>query len=425
MAEYDVQSLSDAERAALIVAPGDELLFTLGRLRLTQRVPQRLRDSGQETADWYGDAASSLARIGDRDPVKTDIPSVGLVRITGQLRTKTIDELIAEDAASPALSDNGGFPGVPAPLVDLEETIEQALAFADAAKSENTHRAYAADWRIFRTWCAGRGLDSLPADPRTVALFLADEASRRAVSTLRRRLAAIGHAHTQEGHEPPQALDTGTLRDVVAGIARTKGSKPRKALPLMPADIRAIVDALPDDLRGKRDKALILTGYCGNFRRSEVAGILLQDVEIERRGMRITLPFSKGDQLGDGITKAIPRGRVHGYCPVAALEDWLEAAGIAKDAVFRTFGPGRGERPLTAPVTGGTVDRIVKRSAAKAGISGDISAHSLRRGWMTAVAPRERPLAMARHAGHKDIKTSMGYIEDALAFEDHVGDGLL
>jgi integrase len=418
--EIDLLGLTPEEKETLTVTAGDELLLTLGRVRLSQRVPEGLRMTDSKATDWYGDAVPNVGRIGDVIDTKT--PAIGTILVTGLLPPRGLPTAPADPPDKPKDAETQAFP---APIDDLEATIEQALAFAAAAKSDNTYRAYAADWRIFGNWCARRGLDHLPASPETVALFLADEAGRRAVPTLRRRLAAIGHYHKQEGETPPLALDTGTLKDVIAGISRTKGRKQKKATPLMPSDIRAMVDQTGDDLRGRRDKTLILVGFCGNFRRSEIVGITVPDVLFEPGGMRITLPFSKGDQEGEGVTKAIPRSDVHSYCPVAALEDWLEAAGIEKGPVFRTFGRGRGLTPLPSPICSDMVDRIVKRLAAAAGVEGNISAHSLRRGWMTSVAPAERPIAMAKHAGHKDISTSMGYIEDATAYDKHIGKGLL
>ncbi len=165
----------------------------------------------------------------------------------------------------------------------MTEARRQAEQFIAQSKSANTLRAYRSDWRHFETWCRQHGAVSLPATVEAVASYLSDLAATSRVSTLQRRVAAISVAHKMAGHESPTS--SAAVRALLAGIRRSLGTKPGAKKPALTDDIRAMLDCLPDSLLGVRDRALLLLGFAGAFRRSELVGLDVQDLEaaeIER-----------------------------------------------------------------------------------------------------------------------------------------------
>ena len=312
---------------------------------------------------------------------------------------------------------------------------DAARAFAERAKSENTKRAYRADWRCFRAWCAERGLDALPADVGTVALYVADRAAPSdgspslKVSTLERRLSAISQAHRISGLPSPASTREEPLHSVWAGLVRVKGRAKSKVAPALTPDVVAMVEALPTlTLAGgshqlttaaKRDRALLLVGFAGALRRSELAALDVRDLAFGSDGMRVRLRRSKADQEGVGATLGLHYGDRPLSCPVRAMQDWLRHHAITEGAVFR--GVDRhgniGDRPL-AP---GSVARIVKRAASRAGFDpAAYSGHSLRAGFATQAAragAHER--AIMKHTRHKSEKVLREYIRDGQLFDEN------
>lgn len=200
-------------------------------------------------------------------------------------------------------------------------------------------RAYAADWRDFTTWCSSAGLDPLPAAATTVALYLTSLAGVLKASTLQRRLSSISQAHQVAG------LDTPTRNPMVAlvwaGIRRTHGTAQDGKSPTLIEDLRAMVAAMAPR-RGQawrlldlRDRALLLLGFAGAFRRSELVSLDVDDLEFSRAGVAVRLRRSKTDQEGQGRRIGIPRGQQAATCPVAALQTYLKRAGIEEGPIFR------------------------------------------------------------------------------------------
>ena len=226
----------------------------------------------------------------------------------------------------------------------VHEDSERARAFALQATAENTKRAYQADWADFCTWCDERGLPALPAGPETVTLYVASRAEvgpegmggrptpGLRVSTLERRLSAINQAHRQTGNEAPASRRDEPLHSVWAGITRTKGVAPEKVAPALPDDLWHMVEALPRDADGewtlaaKRDRALLLLGFAGALRRSELAAVDVAHVQFTADGLRLFLPHSKADQEGRGATLGVHYGQSPQTCPVRSLRSWLQAA---------------------------------------------------------------------------------------------------
>ena len=201
------------------------------------------------------------------------------------------------------------------PAGELSE-LQAATTYAQADKAQATRRAYRSDFEIFEAWCAERGLSSLPASPDVTAAFLAWEAGQGIKpSTIGRRVAAIRYAHKLRGLSLP--TDDERVRATVRGIRRTHGAAPVKKAPATAEKVLRMVAAIPAGLNGLRDRALLLIGFAGALRRSELVALNCKDIEETAEGLRVTIRHSKTDQEGNGATIAIPRGSF--ACPVVAV----------------------------------------------------------------------------------------------------------
>ena len=303
------------------------------------------------------------------------------------------------------------------PLVELET----AKDFAAAEKAEATRRAYRSDFDSFRRYCEARNVSALPAAPEAVAAYLASEASRGIKpSSIGRRVAAIRYAHKLAGCDT-LPTDSEAVRAVVRGIRRSVGAARARKAPIMAETVRAMAEATPNTLRGARDRAILLLGFAGAFRRSELVALNVSDLEETEDGFRVTIRKSKTDQEGQGQTIAIIRGSA--ACPVRAVKGWLAAAGITEGAIFRSV-PGEvaAERLAAAGVA-----NIVKSYARRLGLNvADFSAHSLRSGFLTSAARRGASVFKMRDVSrHKSMDVLQGYVRDAELFHDHAGAGLL
>ena len=303
-------------------------------------------------------------------------------------------------------------------LVPLATLGEQARAYAEEGHAATTRRAYGADWRAFVAWCDERGLAARPAASTTLALYLTDQAEVLKTSTLQRRLAAIAQAHRLKGHASP--TEDAAFRAVWRGIRRAKGTAQVGKAALLTNDVRALVLVL--DLEkpiGVRDRALLLLGFAGAFRRSELVALDVGDVQTTRDGLVVTIRRSKTDQLGEGAKIGIPRGRHAGTCPVRALAAWLERAGIAAGPIFR--GVDRHGRILPGRLTDRAVALIVQRTAASAGLDpAQFAGHSLRAGLATSAAmagAEERDIM--RQTRHTSVAVARRYIRDGSLFRNN------
>lgn len=199
--------------------------------------------------------------------------------------------------------------------------------FVRDSVAENTRIAYASDLRHFESW-GGR----VPASAETVASYLADHADNLSVATLVRCMASLSKAHKARGLSNPTASEL--VGATMRGIKRTRGGAQREAKPLLRDDLLAVLDAMGNGLKDIRDRALLLIGFAGALRRSELVGLDVADVEHVRQGIVLLLRRSKTDQLGEGRRIGIPFGRTR-WCPVAALDAWIAASGISEGAIFR------------------------------------------------------------------------------------------
>jgi integrase len=316
-----------------------------------------------------------------------------------------------------------------APIATLDadaldpDEIAAALRFAAAARSANTRLAYAADWAHFVTWCAERGASPLPCPPGLMAGYLAAlAASGLRASTIGRRAAGVAHVHRMNGHTPPTASEA--VRAVLRGIRHSLGTAPSSKAPATHDVIARMIAACPTtSLIGLRDRAMIVLGFAGAFRRSELLALEVADLVEVPDGLRVAIRRSKTDQEGAGQEVAIPRG--YRLRPVETLQAWLAAAAISAGPVFRPVGKG-GRIGTTALGDDGFV-RALKRRAAACGLDpAEFSGHSLRAGFLTSAAESGADaLKMAEVSRHRSMDTLRGYVRRGNLFKSHAGAGFL
>jgi site-specific recombinase XerD len=307
---------------------------------------------------------------------------------------------------------------VPAELVP---ELKRAAELAREEKTEATRRAYRSDLQIFEAWCRSRGVSALPAAPETVAAFLAYGVENDArPSTLGRRVAAVRYAHKLAGHSSP--TDDERVKATMRGIRRSLGTAPRKKAPATAERIVAMALVAGNDIKGLRDRALLLIGFAGAFRRSELVALNLEDLEESELGFKVTIRHSKTDQERAGQVIAIMRGSV--ACPVAALKTWLEVAGIDGGPIFRSVKKGGA---LMGRLPAQSVADIVKTYAERVGLDPALFAgHSMRSGFLTSAAKRGASIfKMMDQSRHRSVETLRGYVRDAEIFKEHAGTGLL
>ena len=303
---------------------------------------------------------------------------------------------------------------------DLVESVRDGLKDALSAA---TQRAYQADWRAFREWCGQRGVGFHPAHPATVAAYLRHlEGAGRRVSTISRALASISEGHKAAGTDSPRS--SMVVRKTLQAIRRRLGVAPAQKAPLLAEQLRTMVLGLRSDLQGLRDRALLLVGFAGAFRRSELVALNLADVAFRDEGLRIILRRSKTDQEGEGRQVGIPYGSMAKACPVRALKAWLEAAKIDQGPVFRAVQRGAvGQRRASDKA----VARAVKRAARRAGLDPAVFAgHSLRAGLATSAAKAGKSeRAIMKQTGHRSVAMVRRYIREAELFQENAAAGLL
>jgi len=306
---------------------------------------------------------------------------------------------------------------VPAASTALEAAVDAAKDYASAAKAKATLRAYGADWRHFVIWCESVHSKPLPAHPGQVAAYLGALAAGGArATTIARRAAAIRHVHCSLGHDNPAAHPG--VKATLQGIRRSLGTAPRKKAALTADLVARLVRKIPQDLAGLRDRALILIGFAAALRRSELVALDVADIARHAKGIVITVRRSKTDQVGAGAVKAVPYGAK--LKAVAALDAWLAASGIAEGALFRGV---RGTSVKQIRLSDKQVARIVKSRSTKIGLDpAQFAGHSLRSGFITSASDAGAELAaIAKHAGHAKIDTTLGYVQVADAFRGHAG----
>jgi integrase len=307
----------------------------------------------------------------------------------------------------------------------LEDLIEKTRAYIHAAKAPATLRAYRTDFEDFTRFCQEHNLAHLPATPATVALYITDRAATLRSATITRRLTSITKAHQAAGfEESPTSSHHFVVSETLKGIRRSIGTAQEGNAPLLTNDIRRIVAACPETLSGLRDRALVLVGFAGAFRRSELAAMNFADLSFTKDGLVIDLRRSKTDQEAAGRKVGIPFGKDETTCPVRALRRWLAESGITAGAVFR--GVNRHGKISRRGLHKDCVGWIVKRAASRASLKPEpLGGHSLRAGCVTQAAMNgvsERDIM--RQTGHKSAEMLARYIRIGEIFTRNAAAGL-
>jgi integrase len=305
--------------------------------------------------------------------------------------------------------------------------LERIGAAVEAARSQGTRRTYNSAWRSWEKWCAERKVEPLPADPVMLAAHLAERhGDGVSTSRLTVTVSAIRARHLDAGLDDPTAIRGVIL--TMAGLRRVDAGEtaPRQAHPLSTEQVRRMVDGLDrSTLAGKRDAAIILLGFAAALRRSEIAALRVADLSWKSEGVVVRIRKSKRDQDGAGAHVGVVRG--HGSTdPVAALHDWVNAAGLDRgDPVFVRLRRG-GRLDTGRPLTGEAVNLIVQRAARRAGLADlPISAHSLRAGHATVAAEAGVPVdRLARTGRWADHRTLAAYVRPASSLQDSTSGAL-
>jgi site-specific recombinase XerD len=272
---------------------------------------------------------------------------------------------------------------------ELDELVEHYL---QAAHAEPTRKAYASDWSLFERWCAKHAERPLPASPHTLARYLTQLAKDgRKSSTIRRARIAIGLAHGRAGLPRPDHNER--VRALERGIGRTHGTAEQGARPILVDELDRMVGTLGQSIRDARDRAMLLLGFAGALRSSELAALDVEDITMHADGMRVWLARSKEDPLRRGCAIDIPRADNARLCAVAAVARWTPLLGQPTGPLFRLC---RGSSIESHRIAARVVSRVVQRAAARAGLDAEYSSHSLRSGLATS--------AFANGASDRDIQ---------------------
>ena len=290
-------------------------------------------------------------------------------------------------------------------ITDVKSLEIETLRNLNNSKSNNTLRAYKSDFRDFSSFCSKNGFSSIPTQPKIIALYITHLSKTSKFSTLKRRIASISVIHKLKGHY----LDTKhpIIMENLHGIKRTLGSRQKTKKPILINDLKLIIKVM--DEKKIRDKALILVGFAGGFRRSELINVYYEDIEFVKQGVKILIKRSKTDQSGEGSIKAIPYFENNEYCPVTALKNYINEK-------FKNKKEGR-----VFEISDKSVALIIKRYAEKAGLDpSKYSGHSLRSGFATTAAEfgAEERNIMAM-TGHKTTQMVRRYIQEANLFRNN------
>jgi site-specific recombinase XerD len=292
---------------------------------------------------------------------------------------------------------------------DISSIEIETLDNIRSSKSANTIRAYKSDFNHFVEFCKKNNFKQLPADPKTVSFYITHLSSNSKVSTLKRRLASISVIHKLKGHyidvKHPLIIEN------LMGIQRKKGVFQKSKNPILVNELREIINIIEknntNELKKNRDKALILIGFSGGFRRSELVNIDLDDIEFTKEGVKIFIKRSKTDQSGEGMTKAIPYFKEKSFCPVIFLKQWIEISKIHNGLIFN--------------ISDKMVALLIKRYISKAGFdSKKYSGHSLRSGFATVAADSGADeKSIMNMTGHKTTQMVRRYIKESNLFKNN------
>ena len=307
-------------------------------------------------------------------------------------------------------------------ITDLKTLQEETLLNLKNSKANNTIRAYKSDFKDFVLFCVQNGFKSLPSEPKIVSLYLTQLSTKDIkISTIKRRLVSIGVIHKLKGHY----LDTKhpSIIENLMGIKRRKGVNQKGKKPLLINNLKKIINVIDEQqkeiIKRFRDRSIILIGFSGGFRRSEIVGLDYDDLEFVKEGLKINIKRSKTDQFGEGSIKGLPFFDNSEYCPVVSIQNWIEISKISSGPLFRRFS--KGSNLTEKRLTDQTVALLIKNYLNLAGIdSRNYSGHSLRSGFATTAAEAgvEERSIMAM-TGHKSSEMVRRYIKDANLFKNN------
>ncbi|MBC9877646.1 site-specific integrase [Bradyrhizobium sp. INPA01-394B] len=368
------------------------------------------------------DVVMEMGKIPEEPPAEAEALRYGSGRSSFGKPNRWLSAGDADHSSPPPLPVVSN-PRLPA---HLDALADRARGYVEAASSANTRRAYAADWKHFTTWCRRQGVEMFPPDPQVVGLYITACASGKAtgdkkpnsVSTIERRLSSLTWNYAQRG----QALDRKDrhIATVMAGIRNTHASPPLQKEAILPEDLIAMLETFDrGTLRGLRDRAMLLLGFAGGLRRSEIVGLdVARDqtedgrgwVEVFDKGVLVTLRGKTGWREVE-----VGRGSSDATCPVVALQTWLKLARIAHGPLFRRV-TGQGKAVGSERLNDQEVARLVKRVALAAGVRGDLSegereqkfaGHSLRAGLASSAEVDER--YVQKQLGHASAEMTRKY----------------
>lgn len=303
------------------------------------------------------------------------------------------------------------------PMTDFANLLEQARSYARHSYAANTRAAYASDWQQFRAWCAQQQRRALPATAETILGYIVTLAERLSPASIDRRLCGIAFHHRQARQSDP--TDDPEVAITMRGLRRAKGTAAAGKLPITPALLVDVLATCGTDRRGIQERALLLLGFAGAFRRSELVALTLDDLTLVDDGLIVRVRRSKTDQEGSGSFKGIPHGTQATTCPVQAMQTWIAVGKIRSGPLFRAFSPhGRQTR---RPLPAYAVARIIQRTIRQCNLDPrHYGGHSLRAGLVTAAAQAgvaER--IIMRQTGHTDVRTVRRYIRDGSLFAEN------
>lgn len=328
-----------------------------------------------------------------------------------------------------------------------EDTVRATGENIAGSRAKNTERAYRAAMGIWREWCRVAGVCPLPADPRTVALYItwlaqephegvstfdamdagpklreAAETRPKRPGTIRVHLSAIARDHLLAGHRSPRG--EAAVEVTYEGIRRRLKVRPKRKAPVLDVALPELLRFLGRGLKRRMHKALLLVGFAGALRRSELVAVDVEHLTFEEDGLKLLIPWAKTDQEGAGEFVGITFAKNPKLCPVRALKRWLSLSGITSGAVFRLV---RADETIAARLSDRYVARVVQRAVRKTGRDPALYAgHSLRAGFCTSAAKAGvEPWKIRRQSRHRSLEVLGDYLREADVFKDNPGAGLL
>ncbi|KKE78135.1 integrase [Bacilli bacterium] len=306
--------------------------------------------------------------------------------------------------------------------LEVFELQKEAQHHLENSKAENTKRAYSSDWKQFVDWCRRNELHSLPANAETVVYFITYLGKSKKASTIKRKMTAISQRHETAGY--PSPTKTSLVKGVWDGLQRSIGIKEEGNDALWLDDLRRLLDGISSDrLIDIRDRAILVIGWAGALRRSELTRLDAEHIEFTQYGLILNLIKSKTDQKGEGQQVALPYGSNPKTCPVRLLEHWLSISGITEGPIFRRIDR---HGNILDRLTAQSVRLIVRKHCERVGLdSKRYGAHSLRSGFCsTAAKAGKTEHQIMQQTRHKRSDSLQRYIKKVHLFDDNAASGI-